>query len=140
MVEKTAAGISTTYECTVDNRLQQVKDASNTSLASYYYDPFGRRLYKEVAGTRTCYHYNDEGLAGEYDSAGNEYAPTAIDPVHHGRATRSLCNRQENITGTRTITQVSRRRLLLAMVEWSGRRSMIVMARLRLELKKLLII
>ena len=41
-------------------------------IASYYYDPFGRRLWKEVAGVRTYFHYSDEGLIGEYDSTGNE--------------------------------------------------------------------
>jgi RHS repeat-associated protein len=41
-------------------------------IARYYYDPFGRRLWKEVAGTRTYFHYSDEGLIGEYDVTGTE--------------------------------------------------------------------
>jgi RHS repeat-associated protein len=41
-------------------------------IARYYYDPFGRRLWKEVGGARTYFHYSDEGLVGEYDSAGVE--------------------------------------------------------------------
>ncbi|MCI5125464.1 MAG: hypothetical protein D3925_13565, partial [Candidatus Electrothrix sp. AR5] len=41
-------------------------------IGSYYYDPYGRRLWKEVAGVRTCFYYNDEGLAGEYDATGEE--------------------------------------------------------------------
>ncbi len=41
-------------------------------IASYYYDPFGRRLWKEVSGTRTYFHYADEGLIGEYESTGTE--------------------------------------------------------------------
>jgi RHS repeat-associated protein len=41
-------------------------------IAQYYYDPFGRRLWKEVGGARTYFHYSDEGLVGEYDSAGVE--------------------------------------------------------------------
>ncbi len=40
--------------------------------ASYYYDPFGRRLWKDVSGTRTYFHYADEGLIGEFDSSGSE--------------------------------------------------------------------
>ncbi len=40
--------------------------------ATYYYDPFGRRLWKEVGGTRTYFHYADEGLIGEYDAGGAE--------------------------------------------------------------------
>jgi RHS repeat-associated protein len=34
--------------------------------------PCGRRLWKEVDGTRTYFLYSDEGLIGEYDSTGTE--------------------------------------------------------------------
>ncbi len=37
----------------------------------YYCDPFGRRLWKEVNGTRTYFMYSDEGLVAEMDAAGN---------------------------------------------------------------------
>ena len=57
---------------TVDNRLEKVEDGNNTVVASYYYDPFGRRLWKDVAGNRVYFHYNDEGLAGEYNASGAE--------------------------------------------------------------------
>jgi RHS repeat-associated protein len=40
-------------------------------ISSYYYDPFGRRLWKEVAGVRTYFVYADEGLVAEVDVAGN---------------------------------------------------------------------
>jgi len=36
-----------------------------------YYDPFGRRLWKDVGGARTYYHYADEGLVAEMDGSGN---------------------------------------------------------------------
>ena len=39
--------------------------------SSYYYDPFGRRLWKEVGGVRTYFVYSDEGLVAEVDAAGN---------------------------------------------------------------------
>jgi RHS repeat-associated protein len=70
------------YVHNVENRLIRVEDERGQALASYYYDPFGRRLWKEVAGVRTCYHYGDEGLIGEYDGAGRQlksygYAPGA---------------------------------------------------------------
>ncbi len=39
--------------------------------STYYYDPFGRRLWKEVAGVRTYFVYADEGLVAEVDAAGN---------------------------------------------------------------------
>ncbi len=42
------------------------------TTSKYYYDPFGRRLWKEVDGTRTYFVYSDEGLVGEYDSTGQE--------------------------------------------------------------------
>ena len=41
-------------------------------IAEYYCDPFGRRLWKEVGGNRTYFHYADEGLVGEYDGTGTE--------------------------------------------------------------------
>jgi YD repeat-containing protein len=41
-------------------------------IARYAYDPFGRRIWKDVGGTRTyIFHYSDEGLVGEYDAAGD---------------------------------------------------------------------
>jgi len=55
----------------------------------YYYDPFGRRLWKDVGSVRTYYQYADEGLIGEYDASGNEikiygWAPDSLwgaDPI-----------------------------------------------------------
>jgi hypothetical protein len=56
-------------------------------IAEYGYDPFGRRLWKEVDGTRTFYLYADEGLIAEYDDSGTEmrsygYHPRAIALCH----------------------------------------------------------
>ncbi len=48
----------------------RVEDGGGAAIASYYYDPFGRRLWKEVGGVRTIFHYADEGLVGEYDASG----------------------------------------------------------------------
>ncbi|CAB1058051.1 Rhs-family protein, partial [Olavius sp. associated proteobacterium Delta 1] len=39
--------------------------------STYYYDPFGRRLWKEINGIRTYFVYADEGLVAETDAAGN---------------------------------------------------------------------
>jgi RHS repeat-associated protein len=39
--------------------------------SQYYYDPFGRRLWKEVNEVRTYFVYADEGLIAEADAAGN---------------------------------------------------------------------
>jgi len=78
-----------TFVWDIENRLSEVRDSSNNFIATYYYDPFGRRLRKDVAGTRTYFVYSDEGLIGEYDSAGVEiktygYKPDGLwttDPV-----------------------------------------------------------
>jgi RHS repeat-associated protein len=39
--------------------------------ASYAYDPFGRRLWKQVDGVRTYFVYSDEGLTAECDQQGS---------------------------------------------------------------------
>jgi RHS repeat-associated protein len=65
-----------------DDRLTEVKDGNGDVVATYYYDPFGRRLWKEVGGTRTYFTYADEGLVAEFDGTGSEtksygYAPNS---------------------------------------------------------------
>ena len=69
---KTNGTSETKYIYNTEDRLSEVRDGSDALIASYYYDPFGRRLWKEVGGVRTYFHYADEGLIGEYDSTGNE--------------------------------------------------------------------
>lgn len=71
MVQKTVGVITTRFFYNTENRLVRVENGSGSILAQYYYDPFGRRLWKEVGGVRTYYHYADEGLVGEYDASGN---------------------------------------------------------------------
>jgi RHS repeat-associated protein len=65
-----------------DDRLTEVKDGSGAVVATYYYDPFGRRLWKEIGGARTNFMYADEGLIAEFDGTGSEaksygYAPNS---------------------------------------------------------------
>jgi RHS repeat-associated protein len=60
----------TNYVYNAENRLVQVQDGSGNVIANYYYDPFGRRLWKEVNGTTTYFLYADEGLVGECDASG----------------------------------------------------------------------
>lgn len=67
----------------IDQRLNQVTDESGATLLKSYYDPFGRRLWKEADGIRIYFAYSDEGLIGEYDGSGNQrvgygYAPNAF--------------------------------------------------------------
>lgn len=82
--------IAQEYDYNVENRLNQIKDGITEQLiATYYYNPFGKRLFKEVNGMKTYYLYNDEGLAAEYDLQGNNlrnygYKPNSswmTDPV-----------------------------------------------------------
>ena len=72
MIQKTTGGVVTNYIYNTEDRLTEVRDGSDNLIASYYYDPFGRRLWKEVSGLRTYFHYADEGLIGEYDASGAE--------------------------------------------------------------------
>lgn len=53
------------------NRLVEVKDQGGTIVATYHYDPFGRRIAKTVAGTATYYLYADEGLIAEANATGS---------------------------------------------------------------------
>ncbi len=46
----------------------------------YYYDTFGRRLWKYISGTRTYFFYANERLVAEYNTAGNEQASYGYRP------------------------------------------------------------
>ncbi|MBA3030311.1 MAG: RHS repeat-associated core domain-containing protein [Desulfobacteraceae bacterium] len=72
-IRKTVGSVVASYVYNLEDRLTQIwnGEVSTGSLtAEYYYDPFGRRLWKEVSGVRTYFHYADEGLTAEMDSAG----------------------------------------------------------------------
>ncbi len=72
-IQKNANGVITEYSYDIENRLIEVTtDNPQPATYKYYYDPFGRRLWKEVDGERTYFVYSDEGLVGEYDSSGQE--------------------------------------------------------------------
>jgi YD repeat-containing protein len=74
LTKKTGDGGSTTevrYEYDLENRLIRVEDGTGKVIAKYEYDPFGRRLWKEVDGTKQYFIYCDEGLAGELDQNGS---------------------------------------------------------------------
>ncbi len=72
MTRKTVDGVTRYFVYDIEDRMIRVEDADHTAIAEYYYDPFGRRLWKDVAGTRTNFLYADEGLIGEYDVTGSE--------------------------------------------------------------------
>jgi YD repeat-containing protein len=73
------------YHYNAQDRLVKVEEVNGGTIAEYAYDPFGRRLWKEVGGTRTSFFYADERLVAEYDTAGNE----TTSPTPPGRPTRS---------------------------------------------------
>lgn len=68
--KKTKDNVVTNYRYNLENRLVEVS-SSSTTIASYYYDPFGRRLWKEVSGQRTYFLYADEGLIAELNNSGS---------------------------------------------------------------------
>jgi RHS repeat-associated protein len=69
-IKKINGGSITNYGYEAENRLSQVQDGTGNVIASYYYDPFGRRLWKEVGANRTYFLYADAGLVGECDATG----------------------------------------------------------------------
>ena len=68
MTKKSVDGAVTSYVYNTEDRLTEVWDGEagiGSLTGTYYYDPFGRRLWKEVGGVRTYFHYADEnGCAG----------------------------------------------------------------------------
>jgi YD repeat-containing protein len=72
LVRKTVGSSVTVFVYDVADRLVRVSDGSGAVVAEYYYDPFGRRLFKDVGGVRTYFVYSDEGLVGEFDESGVE--------------------------------------------------------------------
>jgi len=65
---KTDAEGTTTYAWDCENRL--LSATRSTLSASFYCDPFGKRLSKTVDGVTTWYLYDNEDIVAEYDSAG----------------------------------------------------------------------
>ena len=53
------------------NRLVEVKDKDGNTVATYQYDPFGRRIAKTAAGNTTFFLYSDEGLIAEATPTGS---------------------------------------------------------------------
>jgi RHS repeat-associated protein len=68
----------TNYTYNIEDRLAGVDNGS--VIASYYYDPFGRRLWKEVDGVRTYFAYANEGLVAEADQLGNVVTSYGFQP------------------------------------------------------------
>ena len=72
ITNKAIGAVDTSYIYDVGDRMTEVKDDSGVPIIAYYYDPFGRRLWKNDGNGRIYYLYSDGGLIGEYDSSGVE--------------------------------------------------------------------
>ena len=73
LTQKRAGTAAVNYIYNAANRLIRVEDdLTGLIIAEYGYDPFGRRLWKEVDGIRIYFFYSDEGLIAEYDETGVE--------------------------------------------------------------------
>lgn len=68
-IKKTSGSDVQEFVYNLENRINTVK-VNSVTTASYYYDPFGRRLWKEVGGVRTYALYAPEGMVAEYDNTG----------------------------------------------------------------------
>lgn len=66
---KTDNGQTTLFDYNATDRLTSVQ-LPDGRTATYTYDPFGRRIKKQVGTDVTIYVYADEGLIGEYTQAG----------------------------------------------------------------------
>lgn len=66
---KTQNGQTTIFSYDARDRLTSVQ-LPDGRIATYTYDPFGRRIKKDVSGTVTYYVFSSEGLIGEYAQDG----------------------------------------------------------------------
>jgi len=69
LVTKTEGPLLTTYIYNSANRMVNVQLPDGRTV-TYTYDPFGRRIKKQIDSDTTYYLYADEGLIGEYDAVG----------------------------------------------------------------------
>jgi large repetitive protein len=76
---KTDPSGMTIFSYDFDNRLVQIRNPQ-LGICNYYYDPFGKRLWKEISGTRTHFLYSEEGLIGEYNALGTEIRAYGYSP------------------------------------------------------------
>ena len=107
LIEKVVSTGSTHFIYNEEERLVRVENNDRQVVAEYRYDPFGRRIWKEVSGVRTYFLHDHTGLRAEYDSSGNlirEYnympgSPWMSDPLFQ-RTSGKLYYYQNDHLGT----------------------------------------
>ena len=75
MISRTDQTGTTTYQYDAENRLVGINKPDGTVVA-YRYDPFGKRIEKNVNGTITRYLYDGEDILYEVDGSNTILAPT----------------------------------------------------------------
>jgi len=83
-IESESNVVTKRFVYNLENRLSEVRDNADSLIASYYYDPFGRRLWKEVAGSRTYFAYSGNKLRAELNSTGTVMRSYGYAPKGHG--------------------------------------------------------
>ncbi|MDO8301793.1 MAG: RHS repeat-associated core domain-containing protein [Sedimentisphaerales bacterium] len=57
------------YTYDIENRLTEVKNQSDSTIATYAYDYLGKRISKTVSGTTTKYVYDGDQIIAEYNGS-----------------------------------------------------------------------
>jgi large repetitive protein len=113
------------YSYDIENRLTEVRNSSGSVIATYVYDPFGRRLWKEVGGIKTYFMYADEGLVAELGNTGTEtktygYVPNSTwttDPLFMKEGTNYYFYHNDHLGTPQKMTSVN------GAVVWSAKYS-----------------
>ncbi|MBU0679475.1 MAG: hypothetical protein KJ626_15350, partial [Verrucomicrobia bacterium] len=88
LVSELSSSATNTYVYDAAGRLSRIEDAGGAAVAQYGYDADGRRIWKDVGGTRTYFHYANGQITGEYDADGHELRTYGYRPQTDDRATR----------------------------------------------------
>lgn len=80
---KSQGSVVIQYTYNAENRLSLVTNGVDNLIAEFAYDPLGRRIKKTTPTETVYFHYNDEGLVGEYQTDGTAvrgygYTPYSI--------------------------------------------------------------
>ncbi|MCP4400902.1 MAG: RHS repeat protein [bacterium] len=78
------------YHYNAQDRLVKVEDVNGSTIAEYAYDPFGRRLWKEVGGTHAAISSTPmKGWWRNMTPQAMKHGPTATSPIPPGPPIRS---------------------------------------------------